>query len=291
MPPQLGSVDHPEKPIEFCHRNPMARDFVIVSRVVLLGYPKLSDGAKVTYWVVYSHDWYEPARGRKGFAFPTIGRLARLRHTSGRTVQRHLAQLIAAGLLTRELRPGRPSVLYIEEPNEAAVTDYLAEHQRGGDIPVGGGVTKLSPHNEEENKQRNSVNAVGSLYGEERGKTQPQPLRTLLPRLRVRIEATGREEWLAQEILGRLGDPRSLGCYRTIAARCPQTLVFEALALVKDADRSASAPKNRGALFVTIVRRLCAEGRIPDPLPTPNPSQALSAFDVNHSKQGIYGTR
>src|SRR4051794_6820077 len=92
------------------HRNPLARDYVIVSRVVLIGYPQLSDGAKLTYWVIYSHDWYETARGaRKGFVYPTVARLAHLRHITERTIQRHLADLIQAKLLTRVERSGKSS--------------------------------------------------------------------------------------------------------------------------------------------------------------------------------------
>src|SRR5205823_3091749 len=126
------------------HRNPTAKEYVIVSRVVLVGYPELSDGAKVTYWVIYSHDWFEADRGgRKGYAYPTIKRLAHLRHATERTIQRHLVELIAVGLLTREIRPGKPSLLYIEEPSEQEIERYFQERGRGGDKIVGGRGDKI----------------------------------------------------------------------------------------------------------------------------------------------------
>lgn len=263
---QTASAKAAPEPFEFRHRNPLARDFVIVSRVVLLGYQGLSDSAKVTYWVVYSHDWYQEGSRRKGFVYPTIRRLARLRRISERTVQRHLSQLIDRRLLTRELRPGRPSVLYIEEPSEHAVVEYLAGEKRGGDIPVGGGVTKVSPQQEDKGKKKKiSVNADEKRYGVERRRSGPLALKDLLPQLPRRQDVRDQHEWLAQEILGRLGDHRSLGCYRTIASRCPQPLVFEALSLVKDAAHSGHIRKNSGALFVAIVRRLCAQSGIRDP--------------------------
>jgi hypothetical protein len=67
-------IDKPD--FEIRHRNPLAKDFVVISRVVLLGYRQVSDSAKLTYWVIYSFDWYDPNLGaRKGYAFPTIQRL------------------------------------------------------------------------------------------------------------------------------------------------------------------------------------------------------------------------
>ena len=50
---------------ELRHRNPVANDYVIISRVVLVGYPTVSDGAKLTYWVIYSHDWYDRESGSR----------------------------------------------------------------------------------------------------------------------------------------------------------------------------------------------------------------------------------
>jgi len=136
-----------DAPFEFRHRNPGALDYVIVSKVVLIGYPEVSDGAKVTYWVIYAHDWVERSSGeRKGYAYPSLRRLAALRHTTERTIRRHLAELIGALLITRELRPGKPSVLYIEEPAGEEVEQYLRSRGRGEDKIVRTPGQKCPPH-------------------------------------------------------------------------------------------------------------------------------------------------
>ena len=75
-------------------------------------------------------------------------------------------------------------------------------------------------------------------------------------------EALARREYLANEILDGVGDASSLGCYRRIAQDCPPHLVFEALSLVKAAAREGTVRKSKGALFVDLVKRLCAASSI-----------------------------
>jgi hypothetical protein len=251
------------------HRNPLARDYVIVSRAVLVGYPRLSDAAKLTYWVVYSHDWYESDRGaRKGFAYPSVARLAVLRHTTERTIQRHLSELIGAGLLTRVVRPGKPSLLYIEEPGGEEVERYCRDTGPRGDIGVGGGATEMSPHKKQEQNQTNHVNGDKKYPVEEKRRRpgQPEPIGKLLRYRTTSREGPSKRDWLAGEIVQQTGDGGSLGCYRVIAQRCPDDLVFEALSLLKEARRDGSIRQSRGALFVGIVRRLCHERGLSDPL-------------------------
>lgn len=278
MPPSVEERQPSNEEFVLRYRNPLARDFVIVSRVVLIGYPQLSDGAKVTYWVIYGHDWYEADRGgRKGYAYPTIRRLAQLRHTTDRTVQRHLADLIEAGLLTRVFRQGRPSILYIEEPSQEESRAYLRQTV-GGDNSVRGGVTFLSPHKENENKNKKLVNGVeNDLMGERsRGNKGWMPISQLLSTEAQPKKATTQDSWLADEIVSVTGDVQSLGCYRLVARRCPQTLVFEALSLLKEARQDGMIQKSRGALFIGIIRRLCRERNLPDPLQGRESGQASS---------------
>lgn len=269
MDKAMANFSNPQDPFVVRHRNPTARDWVVVSRVVLLGYHQVSDGAKLTYWVIYSHDWYEPDRGgRKGYVYPTVGRLAQLRHSAVRTIQRHIAELISAGLLTRLERPGKASILYIEEPSDQEVSQYLQERHHGGDNSVGGVVTFLSPQQEEKEKQEKSVNGDRQNFMEEgRGSSNGwQPIRHLLAS-RVRPTATGnRTSWIASQLVEATEDQQSLGCYRTLAARCPAELLFEAVALLKEARDDGAIRRSSGALFVSIVRRLCHERGLPDPL-------------------------
>ena len=61
--------------------------------------------------------------------------------------------------------------------------------------------------------------------------------------------------YVAQEIAGKLGDPKSLGCYRKIADKIPQDVIFEVLASVKDVAQSGKIRQSRGALFVEIIKK------------------------------------
>ncbi len=265
-----------EPDFEVRHRNPLATDYVIVSRVVLVGYQNVSDGAKLTYWVIYSHDWYEQGSGRrKGFVYPTIRRIAQLRHATERTIQRHLSELISVGLLTREERPGRPSILYIEEPGEDEVEHYLEAQNRGGDKNVTPPPTEMSPHKKEEVKKEKAVNGIAEETMEEvrTGTGVWQAIGSVLSDRSKKVSQDGdRAGWLANEILRQVGDPTSLGCYRMIADRCREATVFEALSLLKEARRDGTALRSRGAFFVSTVRRLSERGGYPDPLSRSQPT-------------------
>lgn len=254
------------------HRNPLGRGFLIVSRSLLYGYSAVSDGAKLTYWVVYDHDWNVPELGgRKGYAYPSVARIARLRGTTTRTIQRHLAELIGARLLTREARPGQANVLFIEEPRELAIAPSLLPGP-GGDKNVRGGMTKMSPLKQNKEKHKNTVNAFKtSGMGNPRKRTMNglMAIGALLPAPHGRTPRTTPREWLAQEMLTAAGDPESLGCYRLLAERCSQSLIFEAISLLKDAHQSGQIRRSRGALLLGIVRRLSRKRGLPDPLPRP----------------------
>ena len=63
-----------------------------------------------------------------------------------------------------------------------------------------------------------------------------------------------------------LGDRESLGCYRLVAERCPPGLIYQALALVKEAARNGAIRKSKGALFVDIIKRLAKANGVDLPL-------------------------
>ncbi len=54
-------------------------------------------------------------------------------------------------------------------------------------------------------------------------------------------------------------DAESEGYYWRLAATVPKDILFEALSLVKRASRDGKIRKTRGALFVAIVKRACAD--------------------------------
>jgi hypothetical protein len=107
------------------HRNRLRHHYTVTSNVFLYGYRGLSDGAKVTYLVVDSFDWSDAAGLRKGFAHPSLGRLAKIRAVEKRSIRRHLAELEGVELITRKERPGKPSLLIIEDPSTEETDLYL----------------------------------------------------------------------------------------------------------------------------------------------------------------------
>ncbi len=95
------------------------------------GYSHVSDTAKVTFQVIDSFDWQDGQGLRKGFAYPSVDHLAAIRSVSDRTIQRHIDELMAAGLLTKEERPGHTNILYIEDGSEEEAKRYEDSFARG----------------------------------------------------------------------------------------------------------------------------------------------------------------
>src|SRR3972149_5912650 len=124
-------------------RNRLRHHYTLTSNVLLFGYRRLADGAKLTYQVIDSFDWGDSAGLRKGYAYPSVARLARARGVADRTIQRHVGELVQAGLLTREERPGQTNVLYIEDVSEWETRRY-AQDFSGGDVSVTPPATRLS---------------------------------------------------------------------------------------------------------------------------------------------------
>jgi hypothetical protein len=252
-------------------RNRLRHHYTITSNVLLFGYKHLSDSAKVTYQVVDSFDWSDAAGLRKGFAHPSLGRLATIREVDKRSIRRHLAELEQARLISRHERPGKPSLLIIEDPSTEETDRYL---QTFGGVGEDKNVRptpdkNVRPYKKEEGEERqNIVNVEKSLSEQEGGKGRPyehigHTIRELASSLRARNHGgppqKAKREHLAQEMLNVLGDAHSLGCYRRIAERCPPDVVYDALGLVKQAVRERRIRKTRGALFVAIVKRDCAD--------------------------------
>ena len=66
-------------------------------------------------------------------------------------------------------------------------------------------------------------------------------------------------QYLVNEMLSVLHDTESEGYYRRVASTAPKSIIFEALSLVKRAVAEGKIRKSRGALFVAIVKRACAD--------------------------------
>ena len=113
--------------IIFKRRNRLKKHFVPTSHVLLYCYSKVSDAAKITYQVIDSFDWEsKETDDSKGYAFPATEKLATIRKTTKRTIQRHIRELESAGLLTRQRRRYKPSILYIEDVSDEEIATYFA---------------------------------------------------------------------------------------------------------------------------------------------------------------------
>jgi hypothetical protein len=64
-----------------------------------------------------------------------------------------------------------------------------------------------------------------------------------------------KRDFLAEEIARALGDPKSLGAFRTIAERVPETIIRDYLAQIKEAWQEGKVKKSRGALFISMIQQ------------------------------------
>jgi hypothetical protein len=115
-------------------------------------------------------------------------------------------------------------------------------------------------------KIKNNVNEDLQISNKEE-KGTVESLRDILSQYGLKktekVDQTGsviQRDYVAQEIADKLGDPKSLGCYRKIADKIPQNVIFEILASVKDVALSGKIRQSRGALFVEIIKKY-AHGR------------------------------
>jgi len=220
-------------------RNQLKHHYTLTSNVIILGYRQLTDAEKITYQAIDSFDWPDEKGERKGYAYPSVETLACLRRVDRRTIFRHLNSLAEAGLLRREARSGRPTLLWIEEPSPEESEQYLSTMAIGRDTAVTGrDDTDVTPYKKEEREKDKTVNAEQSSW---KGRT------------RLSADQLAKREWLAGEMLNVLKDEHSLGFYRKVAQTVPQHRVFEALSEIRLATREGTL-ENPPALFATLVR-------------------------------------
>lgn len=99
-------------------------------------------------------------------------------------------------------------------------------------------------------KKNNPARPIGDILMQLGTK---QASRTALP------DQIIQRDYLAKELVEKLGDPGGLGCYRKIAARIPPEVIFEVLANVRDAAFSGKIRQSRGALFVEMIKKYARE--------------------------------
>lgn len=231
-------------------RNQLKHHYTLTSNVVIFGYRQLTDAEKITYQAIDSFDWPDSRGERKGYAYPSVETLASLRGVDRRSIFRHINSLEQAGLLKRETRAGRPTLLWIEEPSAEESDRYLSTISIGRDTDVTGrDDTDVTPYKKEEGEEDKTVNDEQSSLAERKR------------RQRLTGEQLAKREWLAGEMLKVLQDVHSLGFYRKVAETVPEHRVFEALSEVKLTARERRAHLNRGALFTSLLHRGFVAGR------------------------------
>lgn len=225
-------------------RNKLKDHYTMTSNVIIFGYRQLSDAEKLTYQAIDSFDWSDREGRRKGYAFPSADTLASLRGIDRRTIFRHFDALEKAGLLTREQRPGRPTLLWIEEPSAEESERYLSTIALGRDTDVTPTRdTDVTPLDEsEEKKQTKPLTAAKASEGRRGGKRW------------LSAEQRAKRDWLAGEILKVTKDPHSLGFYRSVAASVPEHRVFQRLSELRDVVRRGDLRATRGAFFTATMK-------------------------------------
>ena len=283
--------------IIFKRRNRLKKHFVPTSHVLLYCYSTVSDAAKITYQVIDSFDWESKETGdSKGYVFPATEKLATIRKMSERTIQRHIKELEHAGLLTRQRRRYKPSILYIEDVADEEIATYFATfvdapaathtkqaHNEPAPSRNDKNVVSATPpettnvsfvymkENEEKKENEISVNGnnapvrggVSSVAAimkrfDRVGKAAPQNA----ARRKRDDDQKIRRDYYATQLADALHDQKSLGCYRVIAEKVPQTVLFEALGAAKEAWQDGKVKKSRAALFMSIIKTYCEKHRI-----------------------------
>jgi hypothetical protein len=284
--------------IIFKRRNRLKKHFVNVSNVLLYCYTFVSDAAKITFQVIDGFDWESKVTGEsKGYVFPAVETLAKIRHTSVRTIQRHILELIHAKLLTRIRQRHKPSILYIEEVSDAEVEKYFqffaAKDQQinltqtdnpsqlrndknvvSHKVPE---TTKMSFAYKKENevkehemnvnenfsrtdaRKRSGLQGVGAIlkqFGLHKTNIMQPKSRKAKPADVIK------RDFLAEEMAHSLGDQKSLGAFRTIAERVPETIIREFLARIKETWREGKVKRSRGALFISMIQHYAGTHRI-----------------------------
>jgi hypothetical protein len=69
-------------------------------------------------------------------------------------------------------------------------------------------------------------------------------------------------EYLAHELATKFSDEKSLNCYRMIAKKVPQDIIFQKLAEVKDSAEQGTILTKQAAVFVGLIKEYCHKKNI-----------------------------
>lgn len=113
------------------------------------------------------------------------------------------------------------------------------------------GIKKKMKSNVNENFTIKKRNAKSSSIGE-----ILKTYRMIQPKKQTKKpEKYAKRDYVAEEIASRLNDRKSLGCYRVIAEKVPDNVIFQTLASVEETRRAGKIRQSAGALFVSIMEK------------------------------------
>lgn len=271
--------------IIFKRRDKLRKHFVNTSNVLLYEYKTLSGEAKITFQVIESFDWEDKETGdSKGYVFPAITTLASIRGTSERTIYRHIKNLESVHLLTRQRRSHKASFIFIEDVSHEEANKYMETYvnkprgnffsqssiDKNGSLSEASQLTKMAvDYIKEKELEKDEINVNENLSSKGKGM---MPLKDLLGYSDIVLSRRAKTQWktgdrgiknkekrdyLASEIADKLNDQKSLGCFRVIAEKVPQPVIFEAISSIKETTREGKIKVSGGALFVDIIKSYC----------------------------------
>src|SRR5919199_3684454 len=223
---------------------------------------RLSAGEKIVYGRVFGFIQ------KHGYCIASNDYLGKPLGMSKNTIRNYLSHLYELGYLRYEVLRDRqgevmerriypvlvPNTVLPLVPND--VLPHTTPHTAGG--------TK-------ERKDKNEINVnENTKRTAKKQRTDMIPLATITAQFDIDTyrssqqsspkrtpDATTKRDYYAQTIAKELNDTKSLGAFRVIAEHVPQTVIFEALASVKETARDGKIKRSRGALFISIIQQWC----------------------------------
>src|SRR5215212_7398815 len=127
--------------------------------------------------------------------------------------------------------------------------EYTEEKRKAHEINVNGNFPIQKPKLGDGLASLRDILTQYGIDGASRGEITPKP--------KLKSEHYAKRDYVATELAHDFADSKSLGCYRTIAEKVPEHVIFEVRSAVLDAYRNGTIRENRGALFVGIIQEYC----------------------------------
>lgn len=120
-------------------------------------------------------------------------------------------------------------------------------------------IAKTKPRQTESRQSQPSTDGMKSMAQVMEQYSQPSTEQTLSQTDDGEIL---RRDYVANELARELNDENGLGCFRAIAEKIPQQIVFEKLALVKELAAEGKIRSNPAALFVFYIKQYAKDRKI-----------------------------